>query len=357
MNGTSSSRRQRRATPPGMQVQQIIFGPIVFQCLRIAWKRGLLAAIEAVPDEGASIELLATRVEMSHYAISVLLESALSAGVVQREKGRYRLTRVGDYFLHDPMTRVNFDFIADVCYEGMARLEASLDQGRPLGLKGLGDWPTLYDGLSNLPQPARNSWFAFDHFYSDSAFSQALDHVLQRHPGRMIDIGANTGRMAIECLLRDPAVEVVLVDLPIQLAEAERAIRAAGLFDRVELAPIDLLDPDAALPQGGDAIWMSQFLTCFSLEAIDSILSRCRTVLPADGDLWILDTFWDRQHYEVASYCLINTSPYFTAIASGNSKMYESTTIVEAAERAGLVLTETIDSLGICHSLLRFRTK
>jgi len=70
--------------------------------------------------------------------------------------------------------------------------------------------------------------------------------------------------------------------------------------------------------------------------------------------VWVLDTFWDRQQYDIASYCLINTSPYFTAMASGNSKMYETKTIVACAERHGLRMSESIDGLGICHSLLRF---
>ena len=57
--------------------------------------------------------------------------------------------------------------------------------------------------------------------------------------------------------------------------------------------------------------------------------------------------------YDIASYCLINTSPYFTAIASGNSKMYDADTLVACAATQGLRLAEVHDGLGICHSLLR----
>ena len=38
----------------------------------------------------------------------------------------------------------------------------------------------------------------------------------------------------------------------------------------------------------------------------------------------------------------------------GNSKMYESTAIIACAEGNGLRLSEIVDDLGICHSLLRF---
>lgn len=99
---------------------------------------------------------------------------------------------------------------------------------------------------------------------------------------------------------------------------------------------------------------MSQFLTCFSLNAIGQIFRRAAASLNPGGAVWVLDTFWDRQKYSIASYCLINTSPYFTAMASGNSKMHESKAIVACAERNGLRLAETIDNMGISHSLLRF---
>ena len=34
-----------------------------------------------------------------------------------------------------------------------------------------------------------------------------------------------------------------------------------------------------------------------------------------------METLWDRQRYETASYCLTQISLYFTAMANGNSKM------------------------------------
>ena len=344
-----------RGLPARMEAQRIAFGPVVFQCLRVAWKSGLLARLEEAGKEGASIDELAnTHTEHSPYAISVLLETALSAGAVRREGERYRLTRVGDNVLHDPLTQINIDYIHDVCYQGLFNLDACLREEKPLGLKALGEWDTIYEGLSALPEPARSSWFRFDHYYSDSAFAQALPHVLGRQPRRIMDIGANTGKWSRHCLQCNDQVHLTLLDLPIQLAEARKTLEQAGLLARAELHPIDILDFSRPFPPGMDAIWMSQFLTCFSLEAIGHIFRRASASLAAGGSVWVLDTFWDRQQRDIASYCLINTSPYFTAIASGNSKMYDSRSIVACAEENGLRLAETIDDLGICHSLLRF---
>ncbi len=343
-----------RGLPARFEAQKIAFGPVVFQCVRVAWKSGLLAQLDATGKAGADIEALAAANSLSAYAISVVLETALSAGVVRRVDGRYSLTRVGDNVLHDEMTQINIDYVHDVCYQGLFALDACLREEKPLGLKTLGDWPTVYEGLSALPEPARASWFNFDHYYSDSAFAQALPPVFARRPRRVMDIGANTGKWTVHCLRHDPEVRVTLLDLPIQLAQARATLENAALLERADLYPIDILDYAAPFPDGMDVVWMSQFLTCFSLDAIGHIFRRAAACLAEGGSVWVLDTFWDRQQYDIASYCLINTSPYFTAIASGNSKMYESSAIVATACANGLRLAETVDDLGICHSLLRF---
>ena len=106
------------------------------------------------------------------YAVRVLLEAGLGMHIVWRsgEDERFHLGRLGHFLLEDEMTRVNFDFTRDVCYAAAAHLDEALVEGRPAGLRTLGPWATLYEGLSALPEPARRSWFAFDHFHSDAAF-------------------------------------------------------------------------------------------------------------------------------------------------------------------------------------------
>lgn len=66
------------------------------------------------------------------------------------------------------------------------------------------------------------------------------------------------------------------------------------------------------------------FLDCFSEEEAVSILTRAAASMSPASKLYIMETFWDRQKYETASFCLAQTSVYFTALANGNSKMYHS---------------------------------
>ncbi|MFZ6730707.1 class I SAM-dependent methyltransferase [Undibacterium sp. Ji42W] len=348
------SPERQTAFAARFEAQKIAFGPVVFQCVRYAWKRGMLQALADAGCAGLTISDMAATGKWTAYALKVVLETCLSSGVVYLSAGSYVLDKAGYCVLTDSITQVNLDFNHDVCYEGLFKLDESLDNEKPLGLSALGNWPTLYQGLSQLPEPAKTSWFAFDHHYSDTSFPSILPDVFATAPRKLMDIGANTGKFSCAALAYNPTVEMHLVDLPRQLLVAEENLKNAGVHERAHFHSIDLLDNEAVLPTGIDMIWMSQFLSCFSEPAIASILQRAAKALAPNGQLLIMDTFWDRQRYDIAAFCLINTSPYFTAMASGNSKIYESGDYVRIAEAAGLQLVTTRDDIGYCHSLLRF---
>ena len=333
------------------EAQKLAFGPVVFQCVRIALKWGLLESIYRAKN-GCSVAELATEHQRSEYAISVLLESCLSSGVVSSKEHRYHLEKIGHFVLRDEMTRVNFNFTQEICYLGMFELEEALSEGKPLGLKHLGEWDTIYPGLSALPKAAKTAWFEFDHHYSDAAFSMVLPIVFANQPKALMDIGANTGKWAKCCLDFDPSVTMTLVDLPQQLAVARVNLEAQS--DRIIFHEADMLNAESNFPPGQDVIWMSQFLSCFSTDSILSIFQRVKASLNPDGNVYVLDTFWDRQRYDIAAYCIINTSPYFTALANGVSKMYQSHEYIELANTAGLRLVDIRDDVGLSHSLLKF---
>lgn len=345
---------RQRAFDARFEAQKIAFGPVVFHCVRYAWKRGMLQALAEAGERGLTLDELEAAGGWSRYALKLVLESCLSAGVVMIEGARWQLDKAGFCLVSDDITRINFDFVHDVCYQGLFELERSLDAGKPLGLAHLGDWSSIYPALSELPEPAKSSWFAFDHHYSDTSFPDILPDVFATAPRRLMDIGANSGKFSLAALGHDAQVELHLVDLPPQLAMADTALAAAGLRQRAQLHAHDLLDPATALPAGMDLVWMSQFLSCFGEAQIASIFQRVRECLAPGGQVLVMDTFWDRQRYDIAAYCLINTSPYFAAMASGNSKVYESSDYIRLAETVGLRLQTVRDGIGYCHSLLRF---
>lgn len=334
--------------------QEIAFAPIVFQVSRLMVKYGILQRLNDTPG-GMTLEETARAAGISRYAAQVLLESSLTIGTVLFQNGRYAISKAGWFLLKDKMARVNMDFVQEVCYQGMFDLEATLESGKPEGLKVFGTWPTIYEGLSQLPAVAREKWLAFDHHYSNQSFPQALQTVFSRPVKKLLDVGGNTGRWAVQCVAHNPDVEVTVMDLPQQLGLMREAVKGQNGAERIHGCPADLLDNNTPFPQGFDAIWMSQFLDCFSEEEVTGILKRAAASMGATADLYIMEPFWDRQKYETAAYCLTQISLYFTAMANGNSKIYHSEDMARCVENAGLTVVEIIDGLGLGHSILRCR--
>jgi hypothetical protein len=206
--------------------QWLAFAPLAFQATGALRDRGVLAALSAAGPSGATLDEVVQATGLKPYAARVLLEAGLGLRIVWRDDGRFRLGKLGRFLLEDEMTRVNFDFTRDVCYQAAAHLDASLREGRPAGLHEIGPWATLYEGLSTMPEPARASWHAFDHFYSDRAFPAACERLAAGAPARLLDIGCNTGKWAQYCLERLPELQVGLVDLPPQLLRAQARLDA-----------------------------------------------------------------------------------------------------------------------------------
>lgn len=357
-SSSESGRKEKSAVEAKADAQRISWGPFSFQASKALRDLGILSFLQERGKDGASSQETADEIGISLYGSRVLLEAGLGIGLVHiDEEDRFTLSKTGYFVQNDPMTRVNMDFVDDVCYPGIQYLKDSVENGRPEGLKTLVDTPTIYEGLSKLPEPAKESWFAFDNYYSAQAFDDVRSQVFEEEPSVIFDVGGNIGKFSAFAANCDPKLEIKILDLPEQLELAEENLRKEGLEDRVGFHPIDLLDEEAAFPKGADIIWMSQFLDCFSEEMIHSILSRAKEALNPGGSIMIMETLWDRQRFEAASFSLQQISLYFTALANGESQMYHSKTLISQVHRAGLYVDKDIDGLGIGHTLLVCRPK
>lgn len=348
------TKEHRTAIEAQRLAQEIAFGPVVFQVSRLMLKFGIFRLLSDHPD-GLTLDEIAQTTRLSRYAAQVLLEASLTIGTILIDDERYQLAKAGWFLLNDRMVQVNMEFNHDVNYKGLFHLEEALLNGRPEGLKEFGTWPTIYEGLSQLPEEVQKSWFGFDHFYSDCSFDQALEIVFARRPCTLLDVGGNTGRWATQCVAYNEAVEVTIIDLPQQLELMRRQTSGLPGAVRIHGHAANLLDPSVPFPTGFDVLWMSQFLDCFSEEEVTSILTRAAKAMDSESRLYIMETFWDRQKFETAAYCLAQISLYFTALANGNSKMYHSDDMERCLHQAGLEVEQTYDHLGMGHTILQCR--
>jgi ubiquinone/menaquinone biosynthesis C-methylase UbiE len=345
-------KSNKNADQARSNAQKLAFAPIMFQAARALRDFGILDYLKEHTD-GVTVGEIADNTGISFYGATVLLEAGLSMDLVMVKEDLYFLTKTGHFLCTDEMIRISMDFVNDVNYRGIYHLQESIRSGKPIGLKDEYDVQgTVYEALSGLPESFRKSWFGYDHFYSDAAYHQVIPIIFENHPRRILDIGGNTGKFAIQCAEYDSNIIVTILDLPGQLKQAEKNITQSGFNDRIVCHSMDILHSNQSLPNGNDIIWMSQFLDCFSEEQIIKILKKVSKSMDQSTSLFILETLWDRQKHEASTYSLHATSLYFTCIANGNSRMYHSEDLQKLIKLSGLKIETWQDYIGISHTLI-----
>jgi 2-polyprenyl-3-methyl-5-hydroxy-6-metoxy-1,4-benzoquinol methylase len=333
-----------------LEAQKIAFSPIVFQCVRVLKEWGVLELLHVSGKKGLCIEKICKQTKKSRYAVSLLLESALSAYVVEQKNNKFLLTKIGYFLQNDNMTTINLNYNHYVNYLGMYHLDEALSEQKPIGLKYHGKWSTIYPALSKLPEKAKEAWFAFDHFYSDNTFEGAIEELKKFSPTSVLDIGGNTGKFSLLCAATIPQVNICIADLPEQINLAKKVIKTANMQNRITTHAIDILS-DESLPKNYDIVWMSQFLDCFGEEDVLFILKKVHESCGKNTKICILEPIWDKQRFETSAFCIVNTSPYFTAIANGKSKMFKSEVLEKLINEASFEIERAIDGLGHGHTL------
>jgi len=334
------------------EAQKIAFAPIIFQVAKSMRDLGILETLYDHDKVGLTLNEIAKNTNISTYGVKTLLETSLSADIVKINNDKYHITKTGYFLLKDKMTKINMDYNHYVNYQGLYYLEDAIKNEQASGLKVFGNWETIYPALSSLPEKAQESWFAFDHYYSDTAFEEAIQILLKNKPKKVLDIGGNTGKFSIKLAKSDAKTEITILDLPEQIKLAQENIINAKVEDQVDFIGLNVLDHTKKIPSGYDIIWMSQFLDCFKEEDIVALLKRVKASMGKDTYIYIMEPLWDKQRFETSAYCIINTSPYFTAMANGYSKMFNSIDMIDYINKAGLDVVEEIDNIGICQSIL-----
>lgn len=348
---------EKSALQAKYDAQKIAFAPIMFQASKALRDLGILKYLLKNRSKGATIETIAKELKLSIYGVKVLLEAGISLEMVMAKEGLFYITKTGYFILSDELTKVNMDFTHDVNYLGMFNLQDSIKTGKPEGLKAFGQWNTVYEALSELPEKVRESWFKFDHYYSDYAFPEVLPHIFASDPKKILDVGGNTGKFSIYCAKNNPNIQMTILDLPGQIKDANKNIDKEDLNNNISTIALNLLDNSIPFPKGHDAIWMSQFLDCFSQEEILGLLNRSFEALDENGSLFILETYWDKQEFPASTYSLHATSLYFTAIANGNSQMYHSDDMKSLIEKAGMYVETVFENIGVSHTLFKCKKR
>ena len=344
---TGHYRRERKDTmtlPDALrEAHRIAFYPMLYQAIRSMVKFGILSLI--CERNGIGRKEIITNSGLSDYSVGLMLDIALLEKIVRKQDGKYFPTKLAQVLNEDRAVQVNMDFMHDVCYQGAFSLDASFETGKPEGLSVFGNWETIYQGLHYLPEKVREVWFNFDNYYSDLVFDIAVKEVSKNNPEMVYDIGGNTAKFEIALFKASNNARCRIIDLPLMLEKAKDNLTQAGFVDRAEFTPMDILDPETEIPKGADAIWMSQFLDCFSPEMIVFILKKAKRALNPSGRIFILEPLIDDNN-DVAAMALTNISLYFTCMANGYSRMYRQPEMEEFVTKAGLKVLHAHKDIG-----------
>lgn len=320
--------------------QKFVFAPLAFQALGSLLDLGIMELLEEKPS--AENEIIKT-LNLDEYSVRTLLQIGELNNIVTQEKGVYRLTKTGKLFLYDDMTKANFKFVRDVCYLGASELTNSFKEQKPKGLQTfIGDYETIYPALTILPQRIKESWYEFDHLYSDNCFDEVFKIISKKY-NSIFDIGGNTGKFEKVCLKYNPNFDITMLDLKVNID----SIKGNEELKGCKFHPINVLDKNPNYPAiCNSAVFMSQFLDCFSKKDIYKILTDLKAVIDNSSSIYILEPYTDEQKFFGAEYSLAHTSLYFTCMANGVSKMYTLKEMKEIIETSGLIIKNCIKNIG-----------
>ncbi len=323
------------------QAQRIAFAPLTFQAIGSMLDFGIL---ELLDKESLSLSKITEKLNLSEYTLKTLIEIGEVSGIIKKNSDKtYSIAPLGKIFLYDKMTKVNFNFVRDVCYLGASEMSTSFVNEKPEGLnKFIQKSDTIYPLIPSLPQKIKQSWYEFDHFYSDNCFEIIYKIITSNSPSKIFDIGGNTGKFERICLKNNPNTDITMIDLPENIEAVCRNDELKGCKFHAK----NVLNNEKPFPKMTGAILMSQFLDCFSKKQIKFILTNIEKSIDNNTKIYILEPFTDNQNFDGARFSLVHTSLYFTCMANGNSKMYTKLEMIELIEKSNLIVTNIYENIG-----------
>lgn len=97
----------------------------------------------------STVEQIIENCNISKYTAETLLEVASACGIVIKTGDKFANSLVAQHFCITKMTKVNFNFVKDVCYLGASELGESFVKEEPVGChKFIGNYETIYNAAS-----------------------------------------------------------------------------------------------------------------------------------------------------------------------------------------------------------------
>ena len=168
------------------------------------------------------------------------------------------------------------------------------------GYDGLRRWSGLAAALTSGKRPGRQIPFASNRTQAqvlldslDLDAREIAPYLVRRAPvknsRRLLDVGGGLGAYSVAFCQRYPGLEATILEHPKIVPLTRRAIRAAGMTQRIRVAGVDIARQ--ALPRGFDIALLSNVLHAHGEDENRSLLLQLHQSLQPQGHLILRDVF------------------------------------------------------------------
>jgi hypothetical protein len=252
---------------------------------RVVCAAARLGIADALGDGELPVSELATKCGAEANALHRLLRALASIGVVaETNPGRFMLTALGHPLRRDAEQSewASVIFWADLLADNWAYLTECVRAGTPAAEVRPQDVPSRW---TQVPE-------ALDIFRAVMGTAPVEDYMpivqawnfSEYHT--VADLGGGGGGLIAAILQTYPNIHGLLVDKPESIDAAAPRIEKQGLSERCKLAAADL---SAGVPAGADVYILKSVLHGKTDKEAVKILQHCRSVMPANGRLLVIE--------------------------------------------------------------------
>ena len=281
----SSTSPEVPALPPAAILYQLGIGHYVSRALALAVKLDLA---DLLSDGPRPAEALAETTETHAPALRRVMRLLTSVGVFEEDaEGRFSLTPMGDLLRADAegsMKSAVSLFAGAGIQDSWRELEYCVRTGEPAFKKDNPDHDPFTE-MEQDPEAAATFDEAMAAFTREAAVAVAAGYDFSG-VRKLMDVGGGNGALLIGILKAHPELRGVVFDLPHVAERARAEVSSHGLSDRIEVVGGSFFEK---VPDGADAIALKHVIHDWDDEKATEILKVCRTALPANGRLLLVE--------------------------------------------------------------------
>jgi predicted O-methyltransferase YrrM len=293
---------------------RIVSGFWTFKTLAVAVELDLFTALRG--GRTVTVANVCHEFGLAERGADMLLAGCASLGLLDKAGDGYRNSALAEEFLVADRPSY-FGGLVRYCdertYLPWHRVGEALRSDRPL------TWdPDTQRSLFETADPRMLSLF-WDAMHSTSVFTA---HALGRaydfsgHK-RLLDVGGGSGAYPIVLCQRYPDLEATVYDLPHVCEGTAGRVAAAGLADRVTLAPGDFAT-QPVLPDGHDVILLSMILHDWDEPANRALLAKAYDALAPGGTVIVSELILDSDRSGPAAAALMGLNMVVETVGGRN---------------------------------------